>query len=175
MNTRNQSFPSTISSQATVRHLSAHRWVELGLLFHSLFVIVLLLAAFGAVSRERKNSRDGREPSILLKSGWQEMSKAGSHEWVESEGEESHRGPWFTGPRGELFELPNLQAWPQALVLGWSSPTNPGYLCYAHSCHTDLWLPHIHLSHWPSLYSPLSPLCSGQGNEPYISPSCRHL
>lgn len=80
MNTRNQGFPSAISSQAAVRRLSAHRWVELGLLFHSLFILVLLLDAFGAVSRERKNSRDGREPSFLLKSGWQEMSKAGSHE-----------------------------------------------------------------------------------------------
>lgn len=145
MNTRNQGFPSTISSQATVRHLSAHRWVELGLLFHSLFILVLLLAAFGAISREIKNSRDGREPNILLKSGWQEMSKADFHEWVQGEGRENHRGLWFIGTRGELFELPNLQAWLQVLVLGWPSPTKPGYLCYAHSCHTDQWLPDTHL------------------------------
>lgn len=50
------------------------------MLFHSLFILVLLLAAFGAISREIKNSRDGREPNILLKSDWQEMSKADFHE-----------------------------------------------------------------------------------------------
>lgn len=49
MNTTSQVLPLASSSLTVVRHLSAYLWVELGLLFHSLFLLLLVLAALCSV------------------------------------------------------------------------------------------------------------------------------